>query len=139
MMLLTARALFWLAASAVLVRAWGGQRVARRWLRTAMPARHDEARARAIARATHRAARVMRPSPSCLSRALAAAKMLSAEGLEARLTLGVASHADGAGAFGAHAWLAHGPLVLAGEPTSRVYTPLCAIEASADPAFVQIV
>jgi hypothetical protein len=107
-------------------------------MRTTAPARQDEARARTIARAVHRAARLMRPAPSCLSRALAAGRLLSSEGLEARLTLGVASDADGAGAFGAHAWLAHGPLVLSGEPTARVYTPLCAIEASADPAFVQI-
>lgn len=135
MILLTARALFWLIASAVMVRARGGQPIARRWLRTSAPARHDAARARAIARATHRAARLLRPSPSCLSRALAGGRLLSSEGLEARLTLGVARGAD-AGGFAAHAWLAHGPLVLSGEPTARLYTPLCAIETSADPAFV---
>lgn len=137
-MRLTARALFWLLAGAVLVRTRGGQHTARRGLRTPAPARHDAARARTIALATHRAARLLRPSPSCLSRALAAGRLLSSEGLEARVTLGVAGAADGAGAFAAHAWLAHGPLVLSGEPTARRYTPLCAIETSADPAFVPL-
>jgi len=138
MIVLTLRALFWLAASAAAVRARGGQRIARRWLRTAGPARIDAARARTIAHATHRASRLLRPVPSCLTRALAGGRLLSSEGLEARITLGVAGEAAGAGGFAAHAWLAHGSTVLSGQATARTYTPLCAIETSADPAFVLV-
>jgi len=134
---LTLRALFWLLASAAAVRTLGGQRVAERWLRAAAPTRRDDARARQLARAVHRAARVLRPRPVCLSRALAGARLLASESLAARVTLGVA-RGSGAHGFAAHAWLTHGPIVLAGDETDRDYRPFCAIDAAPRPAFITL-
>lgn len=128
MNLLTARALVLLPLIAVAVRAGGMRRVARRQLTHAGAVRVDEARAAAIARAVHRAARVARPS--CLTRALTIGRLLTHEGLEARLTIGV-SRAP----FEAHAWLEHGTRVLAGDAPARGYAPLWRIEAGRAPVF----
>lgn len=133
----TARALFWLLASAAALRALGYQRAAERWLRADKPTRRGDARAEEIARAVHRAARLLRPRPSCLSRALAGARLLARDGLDARVTIGVAPGAPAA-PFAAHAWLTHGPLVLAGGGTARDYAPLCAIDAASHPAFTTL-
>ena len=130
MILLTARAFVLLPVVALAVRARGLRRVARRQLAAQGGMRVDEARAATLARAVHRAARVCRPSPSCLTRALTIARLLSREGLEARLTIGV-SRAP----FEAHAWLAHGTRVLAGDAPSREYAPLCRIDAAPAPVF----
>lgn len=138
MIVLTARAAFWLLASAAAARVIGGQRLARLWLHAEGPLRINGAHAAAIAMATHRAARVMRPRPSCLSRALAAGRMLASEQLEARLTIGVSTAAGAAPSLAAHAWLTHGDLVLTGAATDRAYTPLCAIDAAAHPLFVPV-
>lgn len=130
MMPLTARAAAALLLVAVAVRAGGVRRVAPRQLTSRGTLRRDDARAAEIARAVHRASRMWRPSPSCLTRALAIGRLLSREGLEARMTIGVATDP-----FGAHAWLSHGPIVLAGEAALREYVPLCRIEAGPRPAF----
>ena len=135
--MLTLRAAFWLIVSAAAVRTFGGQRVAERWLRVAASTRRDDARARQLARAVHRAARVLRPRPACLSRALAGAKLLASESLDARVTLGVA-RGSYAHELAAHAWLTHGSLVLSGEDTDRDYRPFCAIDTAARPAFVTL-
>lgn len=129
-MLLTLRAAVSLPLVACAVRAAGVRRVAARQLTAAGGVRVDEARAALVARAVHRAARVCRPSPSCLTRALTIGRLLSREGLEARLTIGVSREP-----FGAHAWLEHGALVLAGDAPSRAYAPLCRIDAGAAPVF----
>lgn len=131
MRLLTARALVLLPFIALAVRACGMRRVALRQLTARRGVRVDEARAAIVARAVHRAARVCRPSPSCLTRALTIARLLAREGLEVRLTIGV-SRAP----FEAHAWLEHGTRVLAGDAPSRDYAPLCRIDAGASPVFV---
>lgn len=133
----TARALFWLLASAAALRVMGCQRAAERWLRADAPTRRGDARAREIALAVHRAARLMRPRPSCLSRALAGGRLLARDGLDARVTIGVAGP-SAAAPFAAHAWLAHGPLVLAGTGTAREYAPLCAIDAASRPVFTRV-
>lgn len=130
--MLTVRALVLLPCIALALRARGLRRVARRQLLAGGGVRIDHARAAVIARAVHRAARVCRPSPSCLTRALTIARLLSREGLEARLTLGV-SRAP----FDAHAWLAHGTRVLAGDAPPRDYAPLCRIDAGPAPVFTQ--
>ena len=129
--MLTLRALAWLLITALALRAASYDRLARRWLLASGPTRRSDPRARVIARATHLAARLLRPRPSCLTRALAAARLLAREGLDARVTIGVAPGST----FAAHAWLAHGDLVLAGADPDRDYTPLCAIDAAPVPAF----
>jgi hypothetical protein len=135
--MLELRALAWLLISAAALRARPYDRVARRWLHAAGATARDDARARRIALAVHRAARVVRPRPSCLARALAAGRLLARERLDARVTIGVTPGA-GAEAFAAHAWLTHGALVLSGAEADRVYTPLCAIDAAARPVFVTL-
>lgn len=127
-MLLTARAFVSLQIVALAVRAAGLRRVARRQLTASGGVRVDEARAVVIARAVHRAARVCRPS--CLTRALTIGRLLSREGLEARLTIGVSP-----APFAAHAWLEHGTRVLAGDAPGRGYAPLCRIDAGVAPVF----
>jgi hypothetical protein len=129
--MLTLRALAWLVITALALRTSSYDRLARRWMLAKSPTRRDEARARTIAQAIHRAARLLRPRPSCLTRALAGARMLARDGLDARVTIGVTPGA----AFAAHAWLAHGDIVLAGADPDRAYTPLCAIDAAQAPAF----
>lgn len=123
-----ARALVSLPLVALAVRAAGMRRVVRRQLSAPGSLRIDERRAAAIAAAVHRASRVCRPSPSCLTRALTIARLLAREGLEARLTIGV-SHAP----FEAHAWLDHGTRTLAGDAPARDYAPLCRADAGASP------
>ena len=130
MMRLTVRAALLLPALALVLRAGGFRRVAPRYLAARHGVRVDETRAAAIARAVHRAARFCRPSPSCLTRAITIGYLLSREGLEARLTIGVAPEP-----FAAHAWLEHASLILAGAAPARHYAPLCRIEAGAAPAF----
>ena len=125
-MLLTLRAAVTLPLIAAAVRARGFRDVAPRRLRAAGDVRLDAAEARAIARAVHRAGRIMRPS--CLTRALTIGHLLSRAGLEARVTLGVASDP-----FAAHAWVEHGGLMLAGEGAGRDYLPICTIEAGRAP------
>jgi hypothetical protein len=132
-MSLTLRAAFLLPAVALALRLDGFRRVAPATLTAAGAVRVDEPRAAAIATAVHRAARVLRPAPSCLTRAIAIGRLLSREGLEARLTIGVAPDP-----FAAHAWLEHGSRVLAGAEPARAYAPLCRIEACAAPAFTAI-
>lgn len=129
-MLPTLRAAMLLPAVALALRVAGFRRVAPRYLAARRGVRVDEPRAAAIARTVHRAARVCRPSPSCLTRAIAIGYLLSREGLEARVTIGVAPDP-----FAAHAWLEHGALMLAGAAPARTYSPLCRIEAGAAPAF----
>ena len=129
--MLTLRALAWLLITAIALRAAPYDRLARRWLLARRPTRRDDARARAIARATHRAARLLWPRPSCLTRALACARLLARHGLDARVTIGVAPGS----AFAAHAWLTHGDTVLAGADPDREYAPLCAIDADPAPVF----
>ncbi|MDQ3170650.1 MAG: lasso peptide biosynthesis B2 protein [Acidobacteriota bacterium] len=129
----TLRAAVLLPAVALALRVAGFRRVAPRYLAAGGGVRVDEPRAAAIARAVHRAARVYRPSPSCLTRAIAIGSLLSREGLEARVTIGVAPDP-----FAAHAWLEHGSLMLAGAAPARTYAPLCRIEAGAAPAFTAV-
>ena len=133
MTLLTVRAGLLLPALALALRAGGFRRVAPRYLAARHGVRVDEARAAAIAHAVHGAARLCRPSPSCLTRAITIGYLLSREGLEARLTIGVAPEP-----FAAHAWLEHASLMLAGAAPARTYAPLCRIEAGAAPAFTAI-
>ena len=106
---LTVRAACLLPAVALALRFAGFRRVAPRQLASPRGVRVDEARAAAIAAAVHRASRVFRPAPSCLTRAITIGCLLSREGLEARVTIGVAPDP-----FAAHAWLEHGSLMLAG-------------------------
>jgi hypothetical protein len=126
-MLMTVRAAVWLLASGAVVRSGTMPRVARRWLRTPRAPAVDRARAQSLVRAVHRAGRVLRPS--CLTRALAAGRLLAKDGLAARLTIGVARSP-----FAAHAWLEHDGLVLSGADPAREYTPLYTIEASPRPS-----
>jgi hypothetical protein len=136
--MLTIRALVWILISAAALRALASERVARRWLESAGPTRRDDARAEAIARAVHRAARLVRPRPSCLARALAAGRLLAADGLDARITIGVTAGGAVPDGFAAHAWLTHGALVLAGAGADRAYAPLCAVDAAPRPVFVTL-
>lgn len=136
--MLEIRALLWLLISAAALRARPFDRVARRWLRASGATARDDGRASRIARAVHRAARIVRPRPSCLARALAAGRLLARERLDARVIIGVTPGAGAPAAFAAHAWLTHGGLVLSGAEADRVYTPLCAIDAAARPAFVSL-
>lgn len=118
----------WTAAA---LRLAGVRRVAPRGMAAPGGVRLDAARAAAIATAVHRAARIWRSS--CLTRAVTIARLLSREGLDARLTIGVSSEP-----FAAHAWLEHGTLVLAGDAPGRAYAPLCRIDAGADPVFIPL-
>lgn len=136
--MLEIRAVMWLLISAAALGARPYDRIARRWLRASGATTRDDARARRIALAVHRAARVVRPRPSCLARALAAGRLLARERLDARVIIGVTPGSGVAAAFAAHAWLMHGALVLSGAEADRVYTPLCAIDASARPVFITL-
>lgn len=136
--MLTLRAMFWLVASAAAIRVIGYRRAAKRLLHTPGATRIDPARARLLARAVHRAARILRPRPACLCRALAGARLLAAESLDARVTIGVQPAAGRRSDFAAHAWLTHGSLMLAGEHTDRDYVPLCVIDASPRPGIVTV-
>ncbi|MDQ3068777.1 MAG: lasso peptide biosynthesis B2 protein [Acidobacteriota bacterium] len=127
------RAAVLLARVSISLRLVGFRRLAPAWLSSSGRVRTDEARAQEIATGVHRAARLFRPSPSCLARAIVISRLLSREGLEARLTIGVAPDP-----FAAHAWLEHGSLMLAGAGPDRAYAPLCRIEAGIRPAFVPV-
>lgn len=130
---LTLRAACLLPAVALALRFAGFRRVAPKQLASLRGVRVDEDRAAVIAAAVHRAARVFGQAPSCLTRAITIGGLLSREGLEARMTIGVAPDP-----FAAHAWLEHGSLMLAGAAPSRTYAPLCRIEAGAAPAFTAV-
>ncbi|HUF24467.1 MAG TPA: lasso peptide biosynthesis B2 protein [Vicinamibacterales bacterium] len=136
--MLEIRALVWLLISAAALRARPYDRIARRWLQASGSTARDDARARRIALAVHRAARVVRPRPSCLARALAAGRLLARERLDARVIIGVTPGAGVPADFAAHAWLTHGALVLSGAEAGRVYLPLCAIDAASRPVFVTL-
>lgn len=134
--MLTVRALGWLLIAGLALRATPYQRLAARWLTARGAPRLDHARAARIARAVHRAARVARPT--CLTRALAGARLLARDGLDARVIIGVVPGAGARAAFAAHAWLAHGGVILTGAGADREYTPLCAIDAAPCPVFVTL-
>lgn len=136
--MLTLRAMFWLVASAAAIRAVGYRRAATRLLRAPGTTRLDDLRARQLTRAVHRASRILRPRPACLSRALAGARLLAAESLAARVTIGVTPAAGRRSDFAAHAWLTHGALMLAGGRTDRDYLPLCAIDACPRPGITAV-
>lgn len=132
MILLTMRAAVLLPVVACALRVAGVRAIARASLTTSRGVRIDEGRAAAIARAVHRAARLSIVRPSCLTRAAVIGRLLSREGLDARLTIGVSRDP-----FAAHAWLEHGGLMLAGESPARTYAPLCCIDAGPAPVFTE--
>lgn len=72
------------------------------------------ARARAIAQAVERAARVLPGTSTCLARALVAQRLLQQAGLVAELRIGVARD-DSAAGLAAHAWVVHDGRVLVGD------------------------
>ena len=129
--MLTLAAAVLLPWTAAALRVAGVRRVAPRGMAAPRGVRLDAPRAAAIAAAVHRAGRLWRSS--CLTRAVTMARLLSREGLDARLTIGVSSEP-----FAAHAWLEHGAIVLAGDAPARAYAPLCRIDAGAAPAFVPL-
>ena len=118
---------------AIALRVAGIRRVARVMLTAPRGAHLDDRRAALIGRAVHRAARIWPVPPSCLTRAIVIARLLSREGLHARITVGV-SRAP----FAAHAWIEHGALRLAGASPARRYASLCAVDAGEAPVFVTV-
>jgi hypothetical protein len=73
-----------------------------------------------------RIARRRLPGTSCLAAALALQRMLSADGHESELHIGVARTG---GDFAAHAWLTHDGEILVGEEEHEDYTRLVAWRA----------
>lgn len=73
-----------------------------------------------------RIARRRLPGTSCLASALALQRMLSADGHESELHIGVARTG---GDFAAHAWLTHKGEILVGEEEHEDYTRLVAWRA----------
>lgn len=135
-MRLSMRAAILIPVIAVVVRVAGIRHAAGavltmpRGVRGVRPLRIDEARAARIARAVHRVARVL--PASCLTRAAVIGRLLTREGLEASITVGVAR-----APFAAHAWVEHGSLMLAGASPARDYAPLCRIDAGPSPVFTE--
>lgn len=81
------------------------------WLAGADAPHADEQAARTVRRAVDRAARTI-PGSACLVQALAAEVMLRRAGVEARVSIGVAS--DGA-PLAAHAWLESSGILVCGD------------------------
>lgn len=133
MRMLALRAACLIPAVAAAVRVAGIRRVVGSVLTTPRGGRLDDRRAAAIARAVHRAARLSPIAVSCLTRALVIARLLTREGLQARITVGV-SRAP----FAAHAWVEHGAQLLSGASPARDYASLCTVDAGDAPAFVPV-
>ncbi len=132
-MILVLRAAWLIPIVAIAVRVIGIRPVARAVLTLPRAARLDERRAPQIGRAVHQAARIWPVPASCLTRATVIGRILSREGLDARITIGV-SRAP----FAAHAWVEHGPVMLAGGAPTRDYASLCTIDAGDAPTFVSV-
>lgn len=66
------------------------------------------------------------PRATCLVRALAVRSMMARHGYVGDLRIGVGR--DGAGAFGAHAWVEHAGRVVIGEEERALFTELPAID-----------
>ena len=101
----------------------------RRSLGTHAAGRPERSRALAVKRAVARAARSV-PMSTCLVQAIAALRMLRAEGLPGELTIGVAPTGSGVlERIDAHAWVVSGDVVVAGEGDLVAYTELTRIGA----------
>lgn len=131
--MLVLRAALLMPVVAAAVRVAGIRRVARAVLTAPRAPRLDERRAAEIGRAVHRAARLSPVPPTCLTRAMVIARLLSRDGLHARITVGV-SRAP----FAAHAWIEHGELMLAGASPDRDYASLFTVDAGEAPDLVPV-
>jgi hypothetical protein len=90
----------------------------------ATPRRQGIPTAAAVRRAVTRATRTI-PGSSCLVQSLAAEELLRSGGLDALLTIGVASGTAGARLpLDAHAWVQSGGLVVAGDAPLERYREL---------------
>ncbi len=128
--MLTVRAIVWLVVMRLALPV-----VPFRWLRAwidgkaraAVP--HPDNAPLAVRRAMQRATRSV--GGTCLAQAMAAERLLRAGGHETTLTIGVARGEAGALPLDAHAWVASGGVIVAGDGELARYTRLVTYESGA--------